>query len=125
MQRLPQDWYHNGLELRCIGNRIPTTALTGYLVNQILHARTGEKIAVIVNEFGEAGIDGQLVVGAEEEILELNNGCICCTVRGDLTRAIDNLMARRGCRHTGTKMLVQDRIVTADDLAARLGRSNS
>ena len=94
------------------------------MLNQILHARTGEKIAVIVNEFGEAGIDGQLVVGAEEEILELNNGCICCTVRGDLTRAIDNLMARRGCRHTGTKMLVQDRIVTADDLAARLG-SNS
>ena len=53
------------------------------VVNQILHARAGEKIAVIVNEFGEAGIDGQLVVGAEEEILEPNNGCICCTVRGD------------------------------------------
>ena len=77
--------------------------LTGFLgagkttlLNQILHARAGEKIAVIVNEFGEAGIDGQLVVGAEEEILELNNGCICCTVRGDLTRAVDNLMARRG-----------------------------
>jgi G3E family GTPase len=77
--------------------------LTGFLgagkttlLNQILHARAGEKIAVIVNEFGEAGIDGQLVIGAEEEILDLNNGCICCTVRGDLARAVCNLMARGG-----------------------------
>jgi G3E family GTPase len=84
-------------------NKIPTTVLTGFLgagkttlLNQILHALAGEKIAVIVNEFGEAGIDGQLVVVAEEEILELNNGCICCTVRGDLTRAVRNLLARTG-----------------------------
>jgi G3E family GTPase len=51
------------------------------------------RVAVIVNEFGEAGIDGQLVIGAEEDILELNNGCVCCTVRGDLTRAIASLLA--------------------------------
>ena len=82
--------------------KIPTTVLTGFLgsgkttlLNQILLGKAGQKIAVIVNEFGELGIDGQLVVGAEEEILELNNGCICCTVRGDLTRAVENLLARR------------------------------
>ena len=82
--------------------KIPTTVLTGFLgsgkttlLNQILLGKTGQKIAVIVNEFGELGIDGQLVIGAEEEILELNNGCICCTVRGDLTRAVANLLARR------------------------------
>ena len=82
--------------------RIPTTVLTGFLgsgkttlLNQVLLGQAGQKIAVIVNEFGELGIDGQLVVGAEEEILELNNGCICCTVRGDLTRAVENLLARR------------------------------
>src|SRR4030081_1332284 len=80
-------------------HRIPTTVLTGFLgagkttlLNKMLMARQGEKTAVIVNEFGDIGIDGQLVIGAEEEILELNNGCICCTVRGDLTRAIGNLL---------------------------------
>ena len=82
-------------------HRIPTTVLTGFLgagkttlLNKMLMARQGEKTAVIVNEFGDIGIDGQLVIGAEEEILELNNGCICCTVRGDLARAVERLIAR-------------------------------
>ncbi|GAB4554190.1 MAG: GTP-binding protein [Pleurocapsa sp.] len=65
------------------------------LLNNILTQEHGKKIAVIVNEFGEIGIDHQLVVDADEEILEMNNGCICCTVRGDLIRIISKLLARR------------------------------
>jgi G3E family GTPase len=63
------------------------------LLNHILSRHSGEPIAIIINEFGNVGIDGQLVVGAEEDIVELNNGCICCTIRGDLTRAIGNILA--------------------------------
>ncbi|HEY9818557.1 MAG TPA: GTP-binding protein [Candidatus Obscuribacterales bacterium] len=80
----------------------PVTVLTGYLgagkttlLNRILTYEHGKKVAVIVNEFGEVGIDHQLVVDADEEIFEMNNGCICCTVRGDLIRIIGNLMKRR------------------------------
>lgn len=79
--------------------KIPVTILTGYLgagkttlLNQILTEKHQQKIAVIVNEYGEVGIDHQLVVNADEEILEMNNGCICCTVRGDLIRILRTLV---------------------------------
>ncbi len=66
------------------------------LLNRILSEPHGKKYAVIVNEFGEIGIDNDLIVGADEEVFEMNNGCICCTVRGDLIRIIDGLMRRKG-----------------------------
>jgi G3E family GTPase len=66
------------------------------LLNRILSEPHGKKYAVIVNEFGEIGIDNDLVVGADEEVFEMNNGCICCTVRGDLIRVLDGLLKRRG-----------------------------
>ena len=82
--------------------RIPVTVLTGFLgsgkttlLNRILSENHGQRIAVIENEFGEIGVDQELVINAEEEIFEMNNGCICCTVRGDLIRILGNLMTRR------------------------------
>lgn len=85
-----------------LSSSIPVTIITGYLgsgkttlLNHILHYEHGKKVAVIVNEFGDVGIDGQLVLNADEEILEMNNGCICCTVRGDLIRIIGSLMEKR------------------------------
>jgi G3E family GTPase len=81
----------------------PVTVLTGYLgagkttlLNRILTEDHGKKYAVIVNEFGEIGIDNELIVGADEEVFEMNNGCVCCTVRGDLIRVVAGLMKRKG-----------------------------
>ncbi len=84
-------------------NQIPVTVLTGYLgagkttlLNRVLTEQHGKRYAVIVNEFGAIGIDNELVVDADEEVFEMNNGCICCTVRGDLIRIIGNLLKRKG-----------------------------
>lgn len=86
-----------------MSDKIPVTVLTGYLgagkttlLNRILTEDHGKKFAVIVNEFGEIGIDNDLVVDADEEVFEMNNGCICCTVRGDLIRILEGLMRRKG-----------------------------
>jgi len=86
-----------------MSDKIPVTVLTGYLgagkttlLNRILSEPHGQKYAVIVNEFGEIGIDNDLIIGADEEVFEMNNGCICCTVRGDLVRILDGLMRRKG-----------------------------
>ena len=84
-------------------DKTPVTVLTGYLgagkttlLNRILSEDHGKRYAVIVNEFGEVGIDNDLIVGADEEVFEMNNGCVCCTVRGDLIRVVSGLMKRKG-----------------------------
>ncbi|MFX6010923.1 GTP-binding protein, partial [Acinetobacter baumannii] len=82
--------------------KVPVTVITGYLgsgkttlLNHILTKQTGKKVAVIVNEFGEVGIDGQLIENDEnEQLIEFNNGCLCCTVRGDLIETIAKLRGR-------------------------------
>ncbi len=81
--------------------RIPVTVLTGYLgagkttlLNRILSEKHGRRYAVVVNEFGELGVDGDLVIGADEDVFTMNNGCLCCTVRGDLIRVITDILNR-------------------------------
>ncbi|MHB1701429.1 MAG: CobW family GTP-binding protein [Acidobacteriaceae bacterium] len=84
--------------------KIPVTVITGFLgsgkttlLNHVLSQQHGRKVAVIVNEFGEVSIDGQLIVkDANEELIEFNNGCLCCTVRGDLVKTINELQQRTG-----------------------------
>lgn len=84
-------------------SKVPVTVLTGFLgagkttlLNHILTADHGRKYAVVVNEFGELGIDNDLVVDADEEVFEMNNGCVCCTVRGDLIRILGRLLRKHG-----------------------------
>src|SRR5690606_28842094 len=83
-------------------NMVPVTILTGFLgagkttlLNRILKEDHGRRIAVIENEFGETGVDGDIIEKSDEQIVEMNNGCICCTVRGDLIRILGTLKARR------------------------------
>jgi G3E family GTPase len=83
-------------------NPIPVTVITGFLgsgkttlLNRILTERHGRRLAVIENEFGEVGVDNQLVIQSDEELFEMNNGCICCSVRGDLIRILGRLLKRK------------------------------
>ena len=117
--------------------KIPVTVLTGYLgagkttlLNRILTEDHGRRYAVIVNEFGEVGIDNDLVVGADEEVFEMNNGCVCCTVRGDLIRVLSGLMKRQGSKGAFDAIIVEttgladpgpvaQTVFVDDDVAAR------
>ncbi|MBV9996221.1 MAG: GTP-binding protein [Caulobacteraceae bacterium] len=99
----------------------PVTVLTGYLgagkttlLNRILSEDHGKRYAVIVNEFGEIGIDNDLVVGADEEVFEMNNGCVCCTVRGDLIRVVQGLMKRQTAAGRGFDGIVIETTGLAD-----------
>ena len=81
---------------------VPVTLLVGFLgsgkttlANRILTEHHDQRIAVIVNEFGDVGIDGQLIVGVEDNVIELSNGCLCCTVQGDLADTLRQLLVRR------------------------------
>jgi G3E family GTPase len=99
----------------------PVTVLTGYLgagkttlLNRILSEDHGKRYAVIVNEFGEIGIDNELVVGADEEVFEMNNGCVCCTVRGDLIRVLQGLMKRQTSAKRGFDAIIVETTGLAD-----------
>jgi len=99
----------------------PVTVLTGYLgagkttlLNRILSEDHGKRYAVIVNEFGEIGIDNDLIVGADEEVFEMNNGCVCCTVRGDLIRVLQGLMKRQASAGRGFDAIIIETTGLAD-----------
>ena len=99
----------------------PVTVLTGYLgagkttlLNRILTEDHGKRYAVIVNEFGEIGIDNDLIVGADEEVFEMNNGCVCCTVRGDLIRVLQGLMKRQSSAGKGFDAIIIETTGLAD-----------
>jgi G3E family GTPase len=101
--------------------RTPVTVLTGYLgagkttlLNRILSEDHGKRYAVIVNEFGEIGIDNDLVVGADEEVFEMNNGCVCCTVRGDLIRVLQGLVKRQTRTGAGFDAIIIETTGLAD-----------
>lgn len=103
---------------------VPLTLLAGFLgsgkttlLNRILKAEHGQRVAVVVNEFGDVGIDGRLVVGARDDVVELVNGCLCCTVRGDLQRTLLDLLARRRRRLVG-RLRFERIVVEASGLAS-------
>lgn len=102
-------------------SKIPVTVLTGYLgagkttlLNRILSEDHGRRYAVIVNEFGEIGIDNDLIVGADEEVFEMNNGCVCCTVLGDLIRVLQGLMKRQSAAGKGFDAIIVETTGLAD-----------
>src|SRR5499426_1305859 len=102
---------------------VPVTLLVGFLgsgkttlANRILSAQHGQRIAVIVNEFGDVGIDGQLIVGVDDNIVELSNGCLCCTVQGDLADTLRQLVVRR--RQTGAAKPFERIVIEASGLAS-------
>lgn len=101
--------------------KIPVTILTGFLgagkttlLNRILQERHGQRIAVIENEFGETGIDGELLIQGDEQIVEMNNGCICCTVRGDLVRILGDLAQKRAAQEISFDRVIIETTGLAD-----------
>ena len=102
---------------------VPVTLLVGFLgsgkttlANRMLSEQHDQRIAVIVNEFGDAGIDGQLIVGVEDNVVELRNGCLCCTVQGDLVDILRQLLERR--RQTGDAQPFMRMVIEASGLAS-------